>query len=111
MQDVLEEVIEKALTLSVDERNKLIECLKETKINDQQTSGEGFVSPNTIWVKEHHAEYAGKHVALKDGELIAYGNTIKEADLKAKEKGVKNPLLTYIPGDDEEVFCRSLLLA
>jgi hypothetical protein len=41
---------------------------------------------------------------LKDGELIAFGNTIKEADLGAKEKGVRNAMLTYLPRENEELW-------
>jgi hypothetical protein len=31
--------------------------------------------------------------------------TIKEADLKAQEMGIENSLLTYLPKEDEEIFC------
>ncbi len=102
MQAVLDEIIEQAVKLKPEEQRKLIEVLQEK--SKSKTKGKGYVSPDTIWVKEHHAEYAGNYVALKDGKLIATGKTIKEADLKAKEKGVKNPLLHYIPAADEEVW-------
>lgn len=103
MQAVLDEIIEKTAQFSDEERDKLIEVLQEQN-NKSKNGDKGYVSPDTIWVKEHHAEYAGNYVALKDGELIAYGKTIKEADTKAREKGVKNPLLHYIPAEDEEVW-------
>lgn len=105
MQAILDEIVEKTEQLSDEERDKLMQVLQEQKNRTQTTGGKGFVHPNTIWVKENHAAYAGKHVALKDGELIAVGDTIKEADLKAKAKGVKNLLLAYLPKEDEEVFC------
>lgn len=59
------------------------------------------VSPNIEWLKKHRYEYAGNHVALYEGELIAFGRTIKEADTKAKAKGYKKTLLTYNPAKDE----------
>ncbi len=102
MQQILDEIIEKIETLSDEEVNKLSDALTERKNKGKKIKG--YVSPDTIWVKEHHAEYAGNYVALKNGELIAYGKTIKEADTKAKAKGVKNPLLAYIPAEDEEVW-------
>lgn len=101
MQTVLDEVIEKAKTLTEKDQSKLIEVLQKDRENGKS---KGYVSPDTIWVKEHHDEYAGNYVALKDGELVAFGKTIKEADTKAKEKGVKDPLLHYIPAKDEEVW-------
>lgn len=105
MQAVLDEVIEKIEQFSDEDRDKLIWILQEQKRKAKRNGKRGFVHPNTVWINEHYNEYAGKYVALKDGELIAFGETIKEADLKAKEKGVKNPLLTYLPREDEEIFC------
>ncbi len=57
-----------------------------------------------MWIKEHRKDYAGNYVALKDGEIVAHGKTIKEANLKAKEKGFTEILLHYIPAEDEEVW-------
>lgn len=105
MQAMLDEITEKSLSLTHEERRRLIAILQEQENKTQEKTGAGYVSPDTIWIKEHHHEYAGNYVALKNGELIAYGKTIKEADLKAKEKGVKNSLLTYLPKLDEEIFC------
>ncbi|MDQ3748420.1 MAG: DUF5678 domain-containing protein [Acidobacteriota bacterium] len=101
---LLNEIIEKAAGLKPEERQKLIRYLQNQESRPKTNGGKGYVHPNTLWIKKHHAEYAGKHVALKDGKLIAFGNTIKEADLRAKEKGVKNILLTYLPREDEELW-------
>ncbi len=101
---ILDEIVEKTAQISDEERDKLIQVLQEQKERAKQNGKKGSVHPNTIWVKEHHAEYAGKHVALKDGELIAVGETIKEVDLKAKEKGIENPLLTFLFPLDSEPF-------
>lgn len=104
MPAVLDEIVEQTKQLSDEDRDKLMQILQEQKNKPQQTESQGYVSPDTIWIKEHHDEYAGNYVALQDGELVAYGKTIKEADTKAKAKGVKNPLLHYIPASDEEVW-------
>lgn len=100
MQQILDEIAEKIENLSDEELDKLSAIVNERK--NQTKKSKGYVSPDTIWVKEHHAEYAGNYVALKDGELIAHGKTIKEADTKAKAKGVKNPRLAYIPAKEEK---------
>lgn len=105
MQAVLDEIIERVPKLKPEERRELIRVLQQPESTPKTNGGKGgYVHPNTIWIKEHHAEYAGKHVALKDGELIAFGKTIKEADLKAKEKGVEKYLLAYLPREDENLF-------
>ena len=104
MQAVLDEVIEKVAQFSDEDRDKLIEVLQKQKNKNQKNGGKGYVHPNTIWIKENHAEYAGKYVALKDGELVAVGNTIKEVDVQAKEKKVEKPLLTYLFPLDEVPF-------
>jgi hypothetical protein len=96
MPAVLDEIVEQAKQLSDEDRDKLMQILQEQKQHSKPNGGRGFVHPNTVWIKKNHAEYAGKHVALKDGELIAVGDTIREVDRKAKEKGVENPLLTYL---------------
>ena len=104
MQAVLDEIVEKVPTLTSKERRELIQLLQEEERKTKQNGKKGSVHPNTIWIKENHAEYAGKYVALKDGELVAVGNTIKEVDLKAKEKKVEKPLLTYLFPLDEVPF-------
>ena len=104
MQKVLDEVIEKIATLTEGELNKVKEAVKEQENKAKPETKKGYVSPDTIWIKENHAKYAGLHVAIKDGELIATGRTIKETNEKAKAKGVDEPLLHYIPAKGEEVW-------
>lgn len=101
---ILDEILEKSAELTDAERRELIRLLQEEEAKSKPPRKKGYVSPDTLWIKEHHAEYAGNYVALKDGELIAVGKTIKEADLKAKEKGVEKPLLTYLFPLDEVPF-------
>lgn len=101
---ILDEIVKKSAELTDAERRELIKLLQEQESKSKPNGKKGYVSPNTLWIKEHHAEYAGNYVALKDGELIAFGKTIKEADLKAKEKGFYKTLLHYIPAKDEEVW-------
>ena len=83
MQAVIDEIIEKVPTLTSAERRELIQLLQEEERKVEQNGKKGAIHPNTIWINEHYSEYAGKYVALKDGELIAFGETLKEADLKA----------------------------
>lgn len=103
MQTVLDEIVEKAADLTDEERRELIQLLQEQEKSNQKND-KGQVSPNTIWIKENHAEYAGNYVALKDGKLVAVGKTIKEADMAAQAKGVDKPMLTYLFPLDEVPF-------
>ena len=100
---LLDEIIEKVISLKPEERQKVIRALQEEE-RKSEPNGKKNINPNIEWLKKNRAGYAGNYVALKDGELIAVGRTIKEADLKAKEKGVKKTLLHYIPAEDEEVW-------
>jgi len=103
MQAVLDEIVQKVPALTSEERRELIQLLQEEENKTTQNVGKN-PSPNIEWLKIHRRNYAGNYVALKDGEFVACGKTIKEADLKAKEKGVKNPFLHYIPAEDEIVW-------
>ncbi len=103
MQAVLDEIIEQVISLKPEDRLKVIRALEEEE-RKTESDGKKNISPNIEWLKKHRAEYTGNYVALKDGELIAFGRTIKEADLKAKEKGAEKTLLHYIPAEDEEVW-------
>lgn len=73
---------------------------KRTKSNGKK----GYVSPDTIWMRDHSHKYPGMYVAIKDGEFVAAGRTIKEADQAAKAKGVDRPLLAYVLAEGEEAF-------
>ncbi len=99
MNSVLTEIVEKTSSLTNAERSKLIELLREqsNEIKPTENGRKKFViHPNTAWIKENHAKYAGNYVALKDGEFIASGKTIKEANEKAKSSGVEKPFLHYM---------------
>jgi hypothetical protein len=107
MSTAVDEIVTKINELKDSDRAELLSRLNESEPKNgepkkpRMNGKKGYVSPNTIWVKEHHAEYAGNYVALKNGELVAYGRTIKEADQKAKAKGVNDSLLTYLFPLDE----------
>lgn len=102
MSTTLDEIVIRINELKDAERTELLRRLSELKPkmtnqkDSQPTEKKVYVHPNTIWIKENKHNYAGNYVALKDGKLIAYGRTIKEADLAAKAKGVDDPLLHYI---------------
>jgi hypothetical protein len=99
MNFVLTEIAKKTSDLTNAERAELIEFLqkqlKKTKSTENRRK-KFVIHPNTAWIKENHAKYAGNYVALKDGEFVASGKTIKEANEKARSLGVENPFLHYM---------------
>ena len=103
MPQILDEIAEKVPNLTSEERRELIQLLQEEERKEKSKGGKN-PSPNIEWLKAHRDEYAGNYVALFEGELIAFGRTIKEADTKEKAKGYKKTLLTYIPGKDEVLW-------
>ena len=103
----IDEVVEKLNGMSYDERRKVFEQLKEPQqpLTAKSTGKKGYVSPDTIWIRDDSYRYRGQYVAIKNGEFIASGRTIKDADQAAKAKGVTNPLLHYVLAEGEEAFC------
>jgi len=103
MQAVLDEIIGKTTQISDEERDKLIEVLQEQKSKNQK-DGKDYVHPNTICVKENHAEYQGKYVAVEDGKLVGSGKNFPEALADAKKNGSEKPMITYLFPLDSEPF-------
>lgn len=104
MQAVLDEIIEKTTRISDEERDKLIAVLQEQKNKNQKNGGKGFVHPNTLWIKENHADYQGKYVAVENGKLVGTGKTFPEALADSKKNGSEKPMITYLPREDEELW-------
>ncbi|CAN5216379.1 hypothetical protein BH20ACI1_BH20ACI1_13930 [soil metagenome] len=103
MQVVLDEIIEKSLSLTSRERSELIHHLQKQE-KKVESNGKKNPSPNIEWLKAHRNEVAGKYVALQDGKLIAEGRTLREVDQEAKRKGANKPLLTYVAREDEGLW-------
>lgn len=110
---IIDEIVTKANEMTDADRTELLRRLNNLvaakmpvvkKKSARKSSVNGAKrpeDPNLTWIKANGANYKGNYVALKDGKLIAYGRTIKEADQGAKEKGVQRPLLHYIMADGE----------
>lgn len=106
---VLDKFIKQARSiLTADEQKELSRRLNdpepEPALRVRKNGKKGYVSPNTIWMRDQSHKYPGMYVAVKDGEFVAAGRTIRDADIAAKHKGVKRPLLAYVPRGDEELW-------
>ena len=103
---VIDEVVEKMNRTSYDQRNEVFQKLKPpAQIEKAKTNGKmGYVSQNTIWMRENSHKYPGMYVAIKNGEFILARRTFKEAEISTKELGIERPLLAYVPAENEEVW-------
>ena len=107
---VIEEIVDKVNQLDTVDRAELLQRLNRLqpkngvreKLHSNVTKRPP--SPNLVWIKKNSKDYQGKYVALKDGELIAYGRTFKEADQGAKAKGIKDSFLHYVMAEGEVAF-------
>lgn len=107
----VEEIIEKARSLSPTERRRLIEVLdlelEQVRAQDlaQPTpseNGEDEMRKRRVeWVKSHREEYGGPYVALDGDQLIAVGRSYPVAREKAVAAGKPNAFVTYLPKPDE----------
>ena len=106
----VDEFLTKIKRLPKRDRDELLRRLNESRSLEGRDSParsngkKGYVHPNTVWINENEHKYPGKYLALKDGELIAVGNTIKEAELAANAQGVSDPLLHYVLAVGEEAY-------
>jgi hypothetical protein len=107
----LEQIIEKALTLSPADKEKLRQFLdlelEQVKARDraQPTPGENGDDDTRArrleWLKSHREEYGGQYVALDGAQLIAVGPNYPNAREKALAAGKPNAFVTYLPKPDE----------
>ena len=104
MQAVVDEIIKTVISLKPEERRKVIQALQEEERKTKTNGAKGSVHPNTLWVKEHHAEYQGKYVAVDDGKLVGTGKNFPEALAEAKKNGSEKPMITYLFPLDSEPF-------
>lgn len=67
-----------------------------------------MVSKDTLFLIEKHKEleqkYEGKYIAIINQNVIADGLTIREVYKKTKKLKIKNPLIAYIPKEEEEAL-------
>ena len=107
----VEELVTTINELSNSDRAELLRRLsqpqpKNGEVKNTVTNGKkGYVNPNTIWIRENSHRYRGQYVAIKDGEFIASGRTLKDADIAARSLGVTRPLLHYVMAEGEIAYC------
>jgi len=115
--DTLNELMERANTLSSDEKRRLAAYLSEHDTQTMSATPQGRsdatdngdavyarLSQYTAWLKAHRAEYAEQYVALAGDRLVGQGATFREAEAVAKRQGVEKPFVVYVFGSDSLPF-------
>ncbi len=57
---------------------KHVKILAPVKTIQSNAPADPGVAKNNIWLKEHHEKYQGMWVALRDGDLLAFGKTMQD---------------------------------
>lgn len=56
------------------------------------------------WIEQHRAEFVGKWVALKGGQLLAAGNSAKLVYRQALTAGIRRPLVVKVEPSEQPPF-------
>ena len=113
---VVDEFIKRARSiLTADEQKDLSRRLTEPELQPKvkpqpevkkngKDGKKGYVSPDTIWMRDHSGPYGGQYVALENGKLVSTGKGYPDTFANAIKDGAVRPLVTYVPREDEELF-------
>ena len=115
----LEELIDEARKLTVEEQQRLRAALEMLTLNGEAElikhglsrheppSSHINIENNEIrqrrleWLKAHRDEYGGQYVALDGDQLIAVGPNYRAAREKAQGAGIASAFVTYLSKQDE----------
>jgi len=115
----LEQIIEEARRLTVEEQRRLRAALEsldssgEAQPSNQEQSPQKPPSLHVNngndeirrlrmeWLKTHREEYGGQYVALDGDQLLAVGSNYRIAREKALAAGKPNAFVTYLSKADE----------
>lgn len=87
------------LNEEAEKKSESIELSQEEV--EQPTLYEERRSKNLEWLEANREEYGGQYVVLDCGDLVAVGESYKEAREKAKAAGKTGSLITYLSKSDE----------
>ena len=115
----LEQIIEEARRLPVEEQRRLRAALQTLDSNGEAQPASPEQSPQKPqslhvnngddeirqlrmeWLKTHREEYGGQYVALDGDQLLAVGSNYRIAREKALAAGKPNAFVTYLSKSDE----------
>jgi hypothetical protein len=109
----LEQVMEAARALPIEERRLLRQWLEEQEREPEQwrqreeevrQQSERFRRAMR-WIDENRAQYMGQWVALDGDRLISHGQDARQVHLDAKAAGIESPFVERVMEEDNLPFC------
>ncbi|NOT46975.1 MAG: hypothetical protein HOP17_04400 [Acidobacteria bacterium] len=110
MSIAIEDLVTKINELKGSDRAELLRRLNESEAKNSDprkpktNRKNGYVSPETIWMRDRSGPYGGQYVALENGELVATGKGYPDTLVNARKAGALRPFITYVPREDEKLF-------
>jgi hypothetical protein len=120
----LQQIIEAAQTLPLEDRRRLREWLQAQEKLDAEPPqpAAAALPPSTEtveeqaarfrkamkWIDEHRAEYLGQWVVLVGDQLISHGFDSRQVDEEAKAAGIEAPFIALVR-EEPKAFMSGLL--
>jgi hypothetical protein len=97
----LEQIIEQAKNLPVEEQRRLRAALGELESNGNAQPAYRTRERERSWIATHRDEYLGQWVAVEDDRLVAQGKDPRQVYLAARDAGIEVPYLVRVEKREE----------
>jgi hypothetical protein len=97
----LEQIIEEARKLPIEDRQRLRAALEILDTNRDQQRSYGCHQQERAWMDRNRDEYLGQWVALKGDRLVAHGTDARQVYLAARQAGIDEPYVERVEKRDE----------
>ncbi len=97
----LEQIIEEAKKLPVEEQRRLRAALEALDSNGDAQPAYGTRERERVWIETHCDEYLGQWVAVEDDRLVAHGTDPRQVYLAARDAGIEVPYLVRVEKREE----------
>jgi Family of unknown function (DUF5678) len=92
----LEEILDEARKLPVNEQRRLREALGEVASNGKERHSYQTHEKERAWVEAHRDEFLDQWVALDGDNLIAHGTDARTVYDQARANGSESPYLVHV---------------
>lgn len=92
----LEQILEEARKLPIDDQRRLREALDELATNGDKQPSYRTHEEERAWVEAHREEFLDQWVALDGGDLVAHGTDARTVYDEARARGTTAPYLVHV---------------